>query len=64
MRIPRRGWNPKRLGTVHSKNGPHEVEIRLYLTGRTLEIVAQVNEGGIVKGTTAHRVKLPEFRHA
>ena len=56
----RRGWNPKRLGIVHS-NGPghHETELWLYLTGRILDIVVQVSEDGIVKGHTVHRVKLP-----
>lgn len=54
----RRGWNPKRLGTVHS-NSRHETELWLYLTGRILEIVVQVKEDGIVKGHSVHGVKLP-----
>ena len=58
-RTPRRGWNPRRLGVVKSSNGPHETDVWLYLVGRTLEIVVQVNEGGVVKGQTIHTVRLP-----
>lgn len=49
----RRGWNPKCLGVVKSANGPHETDVWLYLDGRDLDIVVQVNEGGVVKGQTS-----------
>ena len=55
----RRGWNPKRLGVVQSTNGPHETDVQLYLIGRNLEIVIQVNEGGRAKGATVYTVRLP-----
>ena len=54
-----RGWNPRRLGVVKSSNGPHETDVWLYLfDDRTLDIVVQVNEGGVVKGQTTHTVRL------
>ena len=54
-----RGWDPKRLDTVQSTNGPHETDVWLYLVGRKLEIVIQVNESGVAKSTTVHTVRLP-----
>mgnify|MGYP001587434328 FL=1 len=60
--VARRGWNPKRLGVVKPENGPHETDVWLYLTGRKLEIVIQVSEVGIVKGTAIYTVTLPALR--
>lgn len=59
---PRRDWNPKQLGRVASTNSsrPHETEVWLYLTGKKLKIVIAVHEGGVVKGTTIHTVRLPK----
>ena len=54
---PRKGWNPKRLGI--KKSNQHEADMWLYLIGRTLDIVVQVAHGGVVLGTTTHKVQLP-----
>ena len=55
----KRGWNPKRLGIVKSNNSPYETEVWLYLKGRTLDIVIQVNYQGRVLGQTIHKIMLP-----
>ncbi len=57
----RKRWNPKRLGVKRSENGPHETDVWLYLsTAKTLGIVIQVNENGVVKGQTMYSVRLPQ----
>lgn len=52
-------WNPKRLGVVKSKNGPHETDVWLYLINGTLDIVVQVNQNGMILGQTIHSIRLP-----
>lgn len=56
----RKGWNPKRLGIKQSENDPHETNVWLYLseTG-VLDIVIQLNENGLSKGTMTYQVRLP-----